>query len=126
MRAIVPHDMLAAKPTHGSPCNRCGLCCTVALCDLGQHMFQRPKQPGPCPALKRTAAGYECAFTTCPDIPEVMRAAASVLINAGNGCDMRMQGELNEEYSARMNRRDEEWERSGILAAARRHWGMPK
>lgn len=119
-----PRDMIAAKPPHGSPCNRCGLCCTVALCDLGQHMFERPAMPGPCPALRRIPEGYECAFTACPGLPEVMRAAAAVLINAGNGCDMRLDGERNDEYSARMDARDAEWERAGILPAARRHWGM--
>lgn len=91
-RAVsAPREMIALKPPHGAPCTRCGLCCFVALCELSQRLFDLPADAGPCPALRGSIGAASCGLTELPDAK--LAAAAALLINAGNGCDMLMNGE---------------------------------
>jgi hypothetical protein len=91
----------ARKPPHGAPCNRCGVCCMVALCDLGQILFGQ--KLGRCPALERESPEtYRCGVVRDPATysirtaiygEERMRQAAKLIIYAGDGCDSRFNGE---------------------------------
>ena len=94
---------LRPKPKYGQECNRCGVCCIVSLCPLGEVMFDRRK--GPCPALflddKTKESG--CGLLAFPQLffPELcerngvkaMQRAARQLVGAGHGCDMPDPGE---------------------------------
>src|SRR6516162_5371951 len=62
---LVAREDFARKPRHGSPCNRCGVCCMVTKCVLGQHLFGQ--KLGRCPALEKTPDGfYECGIVADP------------------------------------------------------------
>ena len=62
---LVPRGIYACKPPHGSPCNGCGVCCMVAPCPLGQHIFGF--ELGRCPALtERDDATYVCGLVLDP------------------------------------------------------------
>lgn len=114
---MAPSNLVAMKPKHGEPCNRCGLCCFVALCDPAQYIFRRPETPGPCPALLGTPGNASCGMISAPErfVPvlvmvyglEETREAARTLINAGEGCDMRINGEENKAYLADQDQKDE-------------------
>src|SRR6266536_4208581 len=64
--AALPHEGYVRKPPHGSPCNRCGLCCMATICNLGQHVFSRAEYPGPCPALEKVGDEYVCGLVAQP------------------------------------------------------------
>src|SRR5262245_60661455 len=97
----VPGGMAERKPRHGEPCNRCGLCCTMTLCDVARTVFRRPEKPayGPCPALRLREGipgEHECGLA-CE--PGKYGEAARLLIWAGQGCDARINGEpINEAF----------------------------
>lgn len=94
------------KPRYGSPCNGCGACCMATLCNLAQFVFRQPPV-GRCPALTRKEDGtYGCGLVEKSKSPR--REAALMLIGAGDGCDARFNGEpRDEEFSSRLDRRDE-------------------
>lgn len=115
--ALVPRHMLGRKPPHGQPCNRCGACCAVTLCALGQIVFRRAL--GPCPALVETSLGTSCGLTQVEDGDA--RAAALLLIGAGDGCDARFNGEpVDHAFHNHLARLDRE--RASRLRHARRLW----
>ena len=117
--AAVPRYMIERKPRHGSPCNNCGACCYSVLCDLGKTIHG--DQPGPCPELIMTPDGSRCGVIERSD--GAMRDAAALLINAGNGCDMKLHMEpRNIDYTHRMNTRDRK--NRDRLSAARKLWRM--
>ena len=117
--ARVPRSMMELKPKHGAPCNRCGACCYASLCDLGATVFKR--RTGPCPALGMSDAGSVCGLVEATDGP--MREAAKLLVNSGQGCDMKLASEPRDTaYTNRLNELDHL--NSASLAAARRLWGM--
>lgn len=101
-----PAAMLARKPAHGSPCNRCGLCCVATLCDLGNQVFR--KTAGPCPAL--AFDGDQACCRLVSEAPTTRhRDAAMLLTYSGRGCDARFNGETNNaDYTRRMNKEDKE------------------
>jgi hypothetical protein len=98
--AIVPRAMLERKPRHGDPCNRCGLCCYAALCDVARLIHG--DIAGPCPELQWDAGGSRCGLIERST--GEAREDAKLLINSGNGCDMILRGELrNHRYTAQLN-----------------------
>ena len=112
-------------------CNKSA--CYAALCDLAQFVFKSPERPGPCPALiSAIGGGYACGLVVQPSrfVPQatvaygeqIVRQAEQRLINSGQGCDMRINGETNEEYSRRMDELDRA--NAAGIAAARRVWGI--
>ena len=118
-----PRDMVERKPAHGSPCNRCGLCCYAVKCSLGKHIFG--PAPGPCPALRLVDGGdghtYECGIVG--EATEDMREAAQLIIGAGDGCDARFNGEWrNVPFSDALRRLD--YLRREEIKAALAIWGM--
>jgi hypothetical protein len=115
--ASVPRDMLEKKPRHGSPCNRCGLCCYSSLCELGR--LKHGLREGPCPELRWDADGSRCGLID--DATGELREAAKLLLNTGNGCDMLLHGEhRNHRYTAQRDTFDRH--HRAELAAARRLW----
>jgi hypothetical protein len=113
--AAVPREAMARKPAHGSPCNRCGVCCMSSICQLGQHVFKRDYTPGPCPGLKSDGNGeYVCDVVRNPQAygpPNInihaLREAAKLIIYAGDGCDARFNGEwTNKKYHVECSIRD--------------------
>lgn len=52
-RRLTCRDLLSLglpeKPAYASPCNHCGLCCTLQLCQAAQMAM--PEAKAPCPAL---------------------------------------------------------------------------
>jgi hypothetical protein len=116
---------LAAKPPHGAPCNRCGLCCRASLCELARHVHQRPAWPGPCPSLvigedDKAACGIvEMAATRFPIAAE----AARLLIGSDTGCDARFNGEpANDLFYWRLDKWDHD--NADAIRDARAVWGM--
>ena len=113
---IVPRGVMERKPPHGSPCNRCGACCMVTLCQLGKHLFNRKQ--GPCPALKPDGNNeYACDVVRNPQAyagnlsPSLkihsLRMAAREIIYADDGCDARFNGEpVNKRYHWECSIRD--------------------
>jgi hypothetical protein len=117
--ALVPRAMLEKKPKHGAPCNRCGLCCHAVLCDVAQIIHRR--RQGPCPELKWDSDGSRCGLIDRTE--GEMRDAALLLINSGQGCDMKLRNEIRDHaYTARQVERDRKNET--ILEKARRLWGL--
>jgi hypothetical protein len=123
------------KPAYGGPCNRCGLCCMTALCDLGQHVFKRLEFPGPCPALEPNEDGtYTCGLVAHTEryisqrqLMEhglaALRRAALFLIGSDDGCDARFNSEpRNEAYTVQLYAK---WLSKGakFSRAAKRVWG---
>ena len=120
-RVPVPREMVARKPPHGAPCNRCGVCCHATLCELARHVFG--PRPGPCPALVPDGADrWACGLVA--SAPPLLADAACVLISAGDGCDARINGEpTNTGFHALQGRLD--LERADQITAARALWRLP-
>ncbi len=131
-----------AKPPHGSPCNRCGVCCQHELCPVGALFFfnVRPEDGkalvGPCPALTFSFNGLaECGLAVRPGYyrraaserfgEENMSGAMAHLIGAGGGCDAAIDGEPEDKaFSLRM--REEGTSQAGARKAllAMRMWDL--
>jgi|SRR5215472_3999387 len=120
MLARVPRQMFEKKPPHGSPCNRCGVCCYVVQCELSRHVFGDLGR-GPCPALSPDGDDYKCGLAC--EGPLIKRQATAVLIGAGDGCDARFNGEpVNLAFNQRLAKLDQE--RAAEIRTARIVWGM--
>jgi hypothetical protein len=119
------------KPAHGKACNNCGACCLATLCPLGKALFLRER--GPCPALLRAGASYQCGLAAHPArfVPgavqrfgsTMLSEAARYLIGAGDGCDARFNGEPKDEAFARdLDARKQGEERLSLIAQIL--WGV--
>lgn len=89
------------KPKIGEPCNGCGLCCMVVMCNVGAYLMKKTnvwgerKVSGPCPALVKKPDGMMlCGLVLTPEKyvkskyrPEVVSREVSHVIGAGTGCD---------------------------------------
>ena len=76
---------------------------------------------GPCPALRLDRDGRSsCGIIA--EAPEPLRAAAILLVNSGDGCDARVNGEpINHEFHRYQDRLDVE--RAEEITKARELWG---
>jgi hypothetical protein len=130
--ALVPRNARLNKPAHGTPCNRCGLCCQATLCPLARHVFKNPEGQGPCPALSFGPEGSECGLVSNPALHAPVVAmtagvkaasdAALFLIGSGLGCDARLAGEPGDpEFYAMMERRQRA--EASRARAAKSLWG---
>ena len=50
--SVLPDVLPDNKPKFGEPCNRCGLCCMMQLCEAALLIFRTDNDKGPCPALE--------------------------------------------------------------------------
>lgn len=123
----VPRDMVQKKPPHGSPCNNCGLCCWSSLCEIGRSLFGA--LDGPCPALRFDSEQKSfCNVIANPQTyllahdAEKSRAAAELLLYAGMGCTMRINGERNMTFQVMLENFDRE--NRDALDAAAALWGI--
>ena len=128
---IAPKGTLEKKPPHGSPCNRCGLCCVATLCPLARVVFGRSL--GPCPALSYDADGSRCGLVdepmkyamkvTMKSGVEATRSAAKQLIGSSLGCDARFNGEpIDEAFYGRL--RDHDRKTASVTRKAKKVWGI--
>jgi hypothetical protein len=134
MAILVRAKDLKLKSKHGQPCNRCGLCCRVSLCDLAAAFFRKPREaPGPCPALRTNPDGQAaCGLVAAPQdfYPNAaqlygkteMDRAAAFLINQGNGCDMHTSEDFDADYDIRME--SEARRHTALRVTAKRMWGF--
>jgi len=126
----VPREMVEKKPPHGSPCNSCGLCCFSSKCDVGRTLFGGPSREGggPCPALRFETDGKSyCDVMQNPQLysehdPDEARAAMMLLMYAGWGCTMRINGEFNGSFDHKLNRFTED--RRDAFNNASRIWKL--
>lgn len=136
---LAPAGTLEKKPTHGAPCNRCGLCCQATLCIVAARVFKGVALPrgghiaGPCPALSHDDTGSVCGLVSDP-MKYAMRVclehgvdrakeSAKLLIGSATGCDARLGGEpINTEFYRQL----ETWDRehATALRGARKVWGI--
>jgi hypothetical protein len=126
-----PKDVLDKKPPHGAACTRCGGCCMVTVCPLGQFVFKR--EVGPCPALSFNAEGSVCGLVADPmrfaigatlaSGVEATSKAAAHMIGSGQGCDARFNGEPADEA---FYRRQREWDHANRAKSrrAKKIWGI--
>lgn len=84
------------KPKLNSPCNHCGMCCTVQPCELANEFLNCTE--GPCIALERDGIKQVCGLVRRPAYymfgehrPESETGHLSVLfansLGIGRGCD---------------------------------------
>lgn len=93
--------MILPKPKIGEPCNSCGLCCMVVMCNVGAFLMKKVdnwgerKIAGPCPALTKKPTGEMlCGLVVNPEKyvkskyrPEVIAREVRHIIGAVTGCD---------------------------------------
>lgn len=73
-----------AKPAYDSPCNGCGLCCRMEVCDIGLQIL--PEAAAPCPMLRFDGARYRCRVVemeAASNAPPLIAQALGI----GLGCD---------------------------------------
>lgn len=78
---------LPPKPKHGSPCNGCGLCCALEVCNAGEIAYQTTTAP--CPGLKIAPDGKRtyCELVVT-EITHKMPPILQNLLGIGHGCSM--------------------------------------
>lgn len=74
---------LPAKPKSGEPCNGCGQCCALEICEAGDAAF--PGAAAPCPGLVILDGRTRCKLVMTEiiyDLPPVLQAGLTI----GHGC----------------------------------------
>lgn len=92
---------LPSKPRYASPCNHCGLCCTLALCEVGAIAFH--DQSAPCPALVVLDGKALCGIVLTEERAGMEPVARKVL-GIGCGCSME-DDDTTREQAAEFDRR---------------------
>ena len=94
-------EITLPKPKIGEPCNGCGLCCHIQLCNTGAFLLKKVKFlgektiKGKCPALLSNEDGsFSCGLIKTPSKfikskyrPEVISKTVAQLVGSGTGCD---------------------------------------
>ena len=93
-------DIKLPKPKIGEPCNGCGICCMIQICNTGAFLLKKTTYLGEktisglCPALIERDGKYVCGFIVAPQRfirskyrPEVISRTVALCIGAGSGCD---------------------------------------
>lgn len=82
---MISNVQLPKKPRYGSPCNGCGICCALQICQVGEMAF--PGAKAPCPALKISGDRTVCELVVVEVVhglePKIQEALA-----IGQGCTM--------------------------------------
>jgi len=76
-------DSLPEKPRYKEPCNGCGLCCAVALCEVGKMLFES----APCPALRTDGKRTFCSLVLVEEAAG-MEPILRTSLGIGDGCSM--------------------------------------
>ena len=82
------------KPKFGEPCNGCGECCRLELCEVGEAYF--PGALAPCPALEWEEGRAWCGLVRHPsrhlgmnfNADETLTPMFTLLLPIGQGCGM--------------------------------------
>lgn len=82
----LPLTAFPAKPRHREPCNGCGLCCHIELCDVALAAFADGTE-APCPAMTFEAGRVRCAFVLAEERSGLDKLLARGL-GIGKGCSM--------------------------------------
>jgi hypothetical protein len=85
MSVRLPLAPLPPKPRFRTPCNGCGLCCHIELCEVGLAAF--PSAQAPCPAMVFTAGRVWCGFVLAEEYSGLDKLIARGL-GIGKGCSM--------------------------------------
>lgn len=133
-------SMSIEKPPHGSPCNQCGMCCKISLCQLASDLVApRRRQgfevPGPCPFLEAGTDGRSaCGLATHPATYFPVKAkaegnarlvrATTELIGSGLGCDSIL-GDEPENIGFNEALLELQSEHRETIRGAQRVWGIP-
>lgn len=80
------------KPSFGAPCNNCGICCAMELCDVAEEYF--PGATAPCPALEYHEGRFLCGLVVRPSHhlgmafngDRVLSPLMAKAIGSGQGC----------------------------------------
>lgn len=80
------------KPPFGDPCNHCGVCCSLELCDVAEEYFLG--SPLPCPALEYREGRFLCGLIVRPSYhlnlhfngDKILSPLFTQAIGAGQGC----------------------------------------
>lgn len=87
---------LPDKPRFGTPCNGCGVCCSMEICIVGKLVF--PDRPGPCPALRisKDRTRTYCNFAAV-EIENRMKPVIQATLGINVGCSMSDDDTTDEE-----------------------------
>ena len=79
---------LPDKPKFNEPCNRCGLCCSLFLCPVGEIAFIGASSP--CPALKISPdkKSTYCELFVAESVFDLESKILSEALGIGVGCSM--------------------------------------
>lgn len=91
--------MTLEKPKFKEPCNGCGLCCRLELCDIAEEYF--PGASAPCPALEFDGVRMWCGLIMHPsrhlklnfNIDEDIAPLFFRMIPINQGCGMEDEAE---------------------------------
>lgn len=77
-----------SKPTMGSPCNGCGLCCRLEVCGMAIEAFG-DHTPAPCPALVERDGRTWCGVILAAERKNIAFAAhLKWRLGVGVGCQV--------------------------------------
>jgi hypothetical protein len=82
----------ALKPKEGEPCNNCGLCCRVSVCEVSKTLLHSEQTP--CIALEFREGKYVCGMLLRPahylgaDYAGEHREYIDYWVHPGYGCEM--------------------------------------
>lgn len=127
------------KPKIGEPCNGCGICCHIQICNTGAFLLRKTKYfgektiKGKCPALIQNDDNtFSCGFVVKPSKfikskyrNKVISRTVSFLIGAGTGCDSLGYDENNEEESQKLDAMMRKTAKDPIwIEAAKKHYEL--
>lgn len=82
---------LLSKPLYGSPCNGCGLCCQLSLCEVAEAALP-PHIQAPCPFLEYELGRTWCGLARDPakhlNNPQAGKVKPLMERYFGHGCGM--------------------------------------
>lgn len=76
-------DRAPPKPREGSPCNGCGLCCSIERCEAA--IMAIGEGPTPCPLLKFARGRFWCSLVW-EEQARGMEPLIARALGIGNGC----------------------------------------
>lgn len=81
----LPAIATPAKPLEGHPCNGCGLCCHLSLCDAAKLVL--PDAVAPCPFMELHGGQFRCGLVMA-EIEHGLPPRLQNWLGIGLGCSM--------------------------------------